>query len=315
MTLYPIRRPRLGVHIDPQALTVVEVGRDWHRGGYGLRLNDCRQLTLPTGLLRLSSTEPNILDMQAMTNHLVEALGRRGRRCLTLSLPDHCARIALFDFETLPQKPSEIDGLLRWRLQKDLNMPAGQTRMQYRVFRPASGAGKVENQLIRVLVAAVREDIVSQYEQLCEAVGAIPVSIGLSSLALLGWWRSLMTDHPTEALFLHATDCGFTFMAFREGCPAFLRSKGLPVEPTEEILATLHYYADRDAGRVPIQDQASPPLYMVKEQDWEIPPDSVDLPPLKLINLGWHSVRVARRSLPEHLPFSGLPALATLLAA
>lgn len=314
MALYPIRRPTLGLQISSHTMTLVEVRRDWRRGGHGWHLKACRRIDLPEGVIRLSSTELNLLDVQAVTHQLKGLLEGR-RRCVAVSLPDHCARIALFDFDTLPQKPAEVEAILRWRFQNDLNLAVGKSRMQYRVFRTATGAAKAEKPTVRILVAAVREEIVSQYEQLCEAAGVMPVSIGLSSLALIESCRPVMTSHPAEALFLHATDDGFTFMAFRQSCPVFLRTKALPGDQTEEILATLQYYADRGNGAASAAEQAAHhALYLVKQQTWQPPAGLGDFLPLKVITLDWDSVHVTRRVSPEPLPLCGLPALAAVLA-
>ncbi len=338
--LFPIRRPTVGLYVGSHALTVVEIGRDWRRGGKGRVLRQCRQIDLAPGLIRPSSIEANIVDLPAMTQHLKVALGNPDGRAVALSLPDHCARMALFDFETLPKKAEEVEALLRWRFQKDLNLTIGQARMQFRVFRPKGGAVKTGNSGVKVLVAAVREDIVAQYEMWCEAAGAIPMAIGLSSLAVVDMCRTMMTADRTEALFLHASETGFTFIAFRHGCPVFIRIKAMAddqagTEPTsetpvvdetvavsedpltQEILATLHYYADRDAGVASESEHAVHPIYVVTDQDWQAPALLGDFLPLKVVRIDWQAVRascaVKVESQPQ--PVTGLSALAAILAA
>jgi hypothetical protein len=308
---------------------------------------------VPPGLVRLSFAEKNILDVPALADHVRGLVGNGNGHCVALSLPDECARMALFDFETLPQNPAQVDALLRWRFQKDLSVVVGDARMPYRVFHPKPAAGQSANGTVRVLAAAVREEIVFQYEQMCEVAGVIPAAIGLSSLALLDSCRAAMTASSDHALFLHLTDSGFVFVAFQQGCPTFFRIKALHQDPpptaggldptanqdapgfsaeelVQEVLATLCFYADRYVRAVDGAGLAASPLYLVKGQERLDPAvedrgkdlgvhllsGSVsDSLKLNLVTLDWNVLCVSRSRPEDPLPGSGLPALAALLAA
>jgi len=353
MVFFPIRRPCIGLHVGPRALTLAEIGRDWRRGGRGWRLRRVQRCEVPPGLVRLSFAEKNILDVPALAGHVRGLLGNRKGHCVALSLPDECARIALFDFENLPQKPAQVDSLLRWRFQKDLSVAVGNARMPYRVFHPRPAAGQPPTKVVKVLAAAVREEIVSQYEQMCEDAGVIPAAIGLSSLALLDSCRAAMRTSSDNALFLHLTDSGFAFVAFQQGCPTFFRIKALHPDslPTaggpdpaanqdapgfsaeqlvQEVIATLYFYADRYVRTVNGSGLSASPLYLVKGQerlDPAVEDPGKDLGArllsgsvpdslnLNLITLDWNALSVARSRPEDPLPGSGLPALAALLAA
>ena len=345
MALFPVRRPTVGLHIGPRALTLVEVGREWRHAGRGWRLRQCLKRDLPGGVLQVSPTEPNIANLTILTDQLRTMLDGVRSNCVALSLPDQCARVALFDFETLPNKPAEIEALLRFRFQKDLAVPLGDARIAYRVFRT-----KIEGaSVVRVLVAAVRQEIVGQYEQWCEQAGGIPVAIGLSSFLLFDACTAAMTTSARDALFLHVTEHGLTFLAFQQGVPVFLRVKSLPVPPADvpgtddpqtapviqELVATLHYYADRHLGRSGETESRQCPLYLVKAygeyQMGRRVPDLKD--PLseaacevlsktlsdqlqvRLMTLDWNVLRVSSGSTNGPLSRSGLPAIAAMLAA
>jgi len=270
-------------------------------------------------------------------------VGRRKGRCIALGLPDHCARVALFDFETLPRKPAQVDALLRWRFQKDLSVAVGDARMPYQVFHAKPVPGQPPKRIVRVLAAAVREAIMSQYEQMCGEAGVIPVAIGLSSLALLDSCRAAMTAASDNALFLHLTDDGFAFAAFQQGCPVYFRVKALQGDSAsssgcfgeqlaQEVSATLHFYAERYLGTLNRLGFAAGPLYLVNGcerldplpfleehgQDLDaclLGGAITDPPSLKIITLGWDVLRLARSRSGERLPASGMPAVAALLAA
>jgi hypothetical protein len=341
MRFFPIRRPALGLHVGARALTVAEVGRDWLQGGYGCRVHRVQRWQVPQGLLRVSPVEKNILDVPGLAVYVRGLLGRRQGRCVALSLPDQCARIALFDFESLPQKPAQVDSLLRWRFQKDLSMAVGDARMPYRVFRPKPVPGQPAAKTVRVLAAAVREEVASQYEQMCEEAGAIPVAIGLSSLALLDACRASISPSSGNALFLHLTDTGFTFAAFQRWCPVFFRLKALYADPppsagtlgerlVQEVSATLHFYAERYLGSAHRLGTNAGPLYLVKGHEGLDPvlqESGRSLPELllegalaeplnlKVVTLAWEALRVHCGKPEQSLPGSGLAAVAMLLAA
>jgi len=300
-------------------------------------------------VLQLSATEPNIANNTLLSEQLREMLKGHAGTCIALSLPDQCARLALFDFEALPKKPVEVEALLRFRFQKDLAVPIGDARLAYRVFRT-----KTENsRMVRVLVAAVRQEIVAQYEQLCEQAGGIPVAIGLSSLLLFDACTAAMSTSARDALFLHVAEDGLAFLAFQDGVPVFLRTKGLPVIPlrapettavggtvdesplVQELLATLHYYADRYLGSPSGNGPRPCPLYLVKAygeyRAGRNTPDSqdplgesvsdllnaalADQLQLNLMALDWNVLRVCDGSAAGPLARSGLPAIAAMLAA
>jgi hypothetical protein len=234
MALFPIRRPRLGLSIGAHTLGLVEVTRAWS----GLDIRRCCLRELPAGLVRPSASDPNISDVGTLVGEVRALLGG-GRRPwqilpVALSLPDLCARVALFEFEAWPRKPAEGGALLRWRFQKELNVPAADARLAYRLF--PSGAGSHSNGTPvsrRVLAAAVPAKVMDQYEQVCEEAGLLPLSVGLSSLALFDLCRPAMLRPkdgegflvPHEVFFLSVTDGGYSFFALRDGSPVFLRMK------------------------------------------------------------------------------------------
>jgi hypothetical protein len=279
-TLFPIQRPRLGLAIDAGTLSLLESQRGWRRGWRDTDVRLCRTRSLPAGLVNLSATELNVKDVTALARE-VRALWGDSRATsrvasVALSLPDLCARVALFEFEVWPSKPAERDALLRWRFQKDRGMAATGARLAFRVFppRPGAPAGGTDK-THRVLAAAIQGSIIEQYEQVCEEAGLIPVSLGVASLRLFDLCRPVMaaaqgrvqsdapasgqapgpltgTD-PSEFFFLHVAQAGFSFFALRHDCPVFYRIKPLRNGHTnlaDEVRATVQFYDEsRPAAR------------------------------------------------------------------
>jgi len=323
MKLFPFKKPTFGLSIGANKLALAELRR-------GLRepsLRRCAERALPAGLLKLSSSEPNVTDVSALAKEfsaLIEGQGRIARPVpIALTLPDLCARVALHEFDALPRKTSELDGLIRWRVQKDWNMPVTDARVTYQTFRmPSSHASA--GAPIRVLTVAMRRDVIEPYEQACESAGLIPVRVGLTSLQLFDLCRTMIEatlKTAEECFYLYVGEGSFSFIAVRAGVPVFIRIKPLrnggingsaPHHASvvnDELLATLQFYMEREAGSGK-GPSPSRTLFLVNGEGM-IPalPDTLNV---SVAPMGWETLRVAR--LPSAIPqFTGLPAFAGVM--
>lgn len=323
MRLFPFRRPSLGLSIGADTLGLVEVRRGWREPS----LRRCVERALPAGLLKLSASESNVTDVAALATECSALLDGQGTVTrpvpISLSLPDLCARVALLEFDTLPAKPSEVEALIRWRLQKDLNLPVADARLTYQVFHPhVHSLPQGERAVVRVLVVAMRETVIGPYEQVCELAGLIPVRVGLTSLQLFDLYRPTLEatrNTDEECFYLSVGEGSFMFIAFQAGVPVFLRIKplrngstaGSTAAVADELLATLHFYMDREAlsERAPAFPR---PLFLVHEEGI-VPalPDSLDV---TVVPLGWSALRIAKQPSPVPL-FSSVPAFAGVMEA
>jgi Tfp pilus assembly protein PilN len=159
--------------------------------------------------------EPNITDRPALETLLRALIGQasKKRTPAVLVLPDLCARVSILDVEAVPARPSDCDALVRWRLEKESAFPLAGARIVTQPLGPKT-----------LLAVAVQEPILRQYEEVCEAVGLLPMEVDLASLRL---WPALKHPAPVAepAAWLSLLDGGFTFMTFRNGRPAFFRCK------------------------------------------------------------------------------------------
>jgi hypothetical protein len=323
MRLFPFMRPSLGLSIGAGTLGLVEVRRGWRE----LSLQRCTERTLPAGLLRLSASDANVTDVSALAKEFSALLDGQGIVTrpvpITLSLPDLCARVALFEFDSVPSKPSEMEALIRWRFQKDLNMPVADARLTYQLFQPMSAHAPTGGP-IRILAVAIRATVIEPYERACELAGLIPVSVGLTSLQLFGLCRSVMEtalNTTEECFYLYVGEGSFAFIAIRAGVPVFLRIKPLRNGGTngnalphvsavdDELLATLHFFMEQEA----VSGKGSGPsrLLFLVNGDGIVPalPDSLGI---SIVPLSWETVRIAKQ--PSTIPLSaGLPALAGVM--
>ena len=327
MRLLPVRRPTIGVSVGSKTLNLVEVSRNWRPGRtrrwLAQSLQRCTEQPVPPGLIRLSATEPNISDSAALSRELstlVDGTRKVARPVsIALILPDLCARVALFEFESLPHKPAEREQLIRWRFHKELNVPAGDVRLAYRVLpvsTPVSGGGPV-----RLLAVVIRRAVIEQYEQACQAAGFIPVSVNLASLGLFDLYRPAMESaikDGEECFFLHAGGDCLSFVAIRSGLPVFFRTKALRNGSAngngeavmQELLATLQFYQDSHAGR---STQMSTPLFVLGSRAAISLPDSMG--GVHMVPLGWEHAGISADGAPASFPLAGLAALAGVQGA
>jgi hypothetical protein len=243
MQLFPVRKPSIGLSLTAQAVTSVELSPSFWPGRHR-RIRSLKRHDLATDLVRLSTDENNISEVTAFARELTTLIGSRRCASVALSLPNQCAHIALLDFDGLPENPVECASLVRWRLEKDLQIPAADCRVTYRVFGLPAGGKLLDCPKHRMLVAAIRNNVLTQYEQACEQAGLLPVEVGIQGLQLFDLSRGMIRQDD-EWFFASFLDDQFFFVAVRQACPFLVRSKPLPKTPARrqlELMASIQYY-------------------------------------------------------------------------
>lgn len=264
MPLFPVQTPSIGLSLTTQAVTSVELSPSlWplrHRSIRALKRHD-----LATDLVRLSTEENNISEVATFAGNLTALIGSRRCASVALSLPNQCAHIALLNFDVLPENPAECASLIRWRLEKTLQIPAADCRVAYRVFGLPAGDQFSDSSKHRILVAAIRNNVLTQYEQACEQAGLLPVEVGIQGLQLFDLSRAMIRQDE-EWFFASFLDDQFFFVAVRQACPFLLRSKPLPKTPARqqlELMASIQYY-DELCASMGAKPQSSPrSLYLL----------------------------------------------------
>lgn len=162
---------------------------------------------LPAGAVRPAPLADNVTDhagVQQALQQVVGAVGEGERACVLL-VPDLLTRVALLDFDNWPERAEEADGLLRWRLKKDLPFDVNQAALAYQV-QPGRAAGR------EVLAVAGLRSLVHQYESCAEALGLHPGWVTPSTLATLG-----CVNGAGEARLLIKRDQGSLSLAIAQG--------------------------------------------------------------------------------------------------
>jgi hypothetical protein len=204
-------------------------------------------LELPEGVLRLSMTEPNVIDLPAFRQALssvLERAGALGASRVGLVLPDPVARVALISTAELTGKGrTPLDELLRFRLRKSLPFDVKDARLAW--LLPASRTAE------NAVVVAIFKPVLESYEAVCRSLGLFPGLVELSGLALLG--AELGAHAAGDRLLVNWDDAYVTLALTRDGWPLLIRTlsgpqAGDPSEVAREAANTLLYHRERLGG-------------------------------------------------------------------
>ncbi|HZU25456.1 MAG TPA: hypothetical protein VFA04_08030 [Bryobacteraceae bacterium] len=141
---------------------------------------DVKFQPLPDGALQVSPLHDNVQNAEELT----QALGRLApvqqgkKRRAALVLPDYAARVAVLDFDSLPDSAEEQRSLIRFRIKKGVPFDLDAAVLSYYPQTRRNGH-------IDVVVAVVAREIVGRFEEVFRAAGYQAGHIVPSSLAAL----------------------------------------------------------------------------------------------------------------------------------
>ena len=140
----------------------------------------CSTSELAPGCVVPELTEANLRQPDAVISALRETLGNVGARSrdLIVVLPDAAVRVALLDFETLPDRHDEAEGVVRFRLRKSLPFDVDKAKVSYQA--------QTANGTVRVVAAVALNTVVEEYEAVIREAGFVPGVVLPSMLAALG---------------------------------------------------------------------------------------------------------------------------------
>jgi type IV pilus assembly protein PilM len=198
---------------------------------------------LPAGAVRPAPMADNVADQPAVQQALQQVVGAvgEGERACVLLVPDLLARVALLEFDQWPGRAEDAEGLLRWRLKKDLPFDVSQAALAYQV-QPGRSAPH------EVLAVTALRSLVQQYEACVEALGLQPGWVMPSTLAALGCvdgggGARLLVKRDQNSLSL-AIGHGDNVRLFR--CLPLSASGGLGSDPLfEKVYPAVVFFQDQ----------------------------------------------------------------------
>lgn len=153
--------------------------------------------------------------LQEAIGALLESIGPASSPDAAVLLPDADARMAVFEFETVPRRAKDMRLALKERFHHGLPFDSETARIAWRV---QSGPRPVP-----VLATAASEEAVRRCEAACARVGLNPGYVGLSTAAAL----NLVTD-AAMTLVLRASRHTMTLAAVESGVVRLVRRIALP---------------------------------------------------------------------------------------
>jgi hypothetical protein len=267
MHLFRTHRANVGLSLRADGISLAVLGSGFRKRR---EIRWLEERTIRPGLLREGPAESNIDQLDELAAEIRAVMRPRWDPAIALSLPDACASMAVFAFQSLPAKVGELDALLRWRFEHEARCAVPDTTIISSVFPiPQSRRGTRPSQqdepvVAAVLAVAIKRAILQQYQHLCEAAGLFPVSIGVASLQLFDLYRRAMPG-TGECFFSTWASDMMVLVALREGAPVYLRSKRVRNASAlqAELQSSLQSFDDHyPHGERPIQANPSP-LFLV----------------------------------------------------
>lgn len=167
-------KPRVACEI---AADRVFAGRVSERGK---NIEMCAAGELSPGSVVPDLIEANLRAPDAICEAIRETLGSvSGRsRDVIAVLPDAAVRVVLLDFDTLPSKRAEAEGVVRFRLKKSLPFDVEKAKISYQIETSATG--------LRLIAAVALNTVVEDYEAAFRQAGYTPGVVLPSMLGALG---------------------------------------------------------------------------------------------------------------------------------
>ena len=279
-------RPRCSLKIGPRHAAWAELTRDLR----GRSSCSYRVAELADGLVRSSPGELNITDPVALEARLRELIGLRKGQTRPAVLA------SLLELDVVPSRADEREALIRWRLERDVHCPLTEAKVVSQVLGPKT-----------ILAVVIRDQVLRQYEAVCEAAGLAPVEVDIASFRL--WNLFLNAAAPQDPVAgLCLLDGGFTLLIFHEGRLAFQRIKMRSQDGFEDLANSLAYYTETHPEAVPkrltlISDAPEP----------ELMPRIAEKLKMEVVELTWTDLRRAGWvSVEDAVPAEALPAVASL---
>ena len=150
------------------------------RGSAAGHVELCASHSLPAGAVVPNLGNVNVLDGQVLRLAIAEALASvqdRSRDVIAV-LPDAAVRVVMLDFDTLPDKKQDAEGVVRFRLKKSLPFNVDQAALSYEVHHL--------NGHVKVLAAVSPQPVLEEYESAFRDAGYSPGVVVPSMLAALG---------------------------------------------------------------------------------------------------------------------------------
>ena len=228
--------PAIAVECAADRLAVVSVERGATPvvGAYAVE-------RLPAGIIAPSLNARNIVDVNGASDVLRRALERSGIRGgrAALVVPDAVARVSLIPFESVPERQTDLEQLIRWQVRKAVPFPIETAQISWQ-----RGAGN------DFIVTVARRDIIEEYEALCSRAGLYTGIVDIAAFNLVNAVLASGSVPDGDWMLVHLSANDASIAVIRDSELIFFRNKATaPDEPIEDLVhQTAMYHEDRLGG-------------------------------------------------------------------
>src|SRR5580693_4510979 len=148
----------------------------------------CAASELAPGCVVPDMVEANLRDRGRILDSVrqtLDSLSGRSRDVIAV-LPDAAIRVVLLDFDSLPAKRDDAEGVVRFRLKKSLPFDVDKAKISYHTQTSTTG--------VRLIAAVALTSVIEEYESVFREAGYSPGVVLPSMLAALG---AADADRPT----------------------------------------------------------------------------------------------------------------------
>ena len=167
-----IRLPHIACEVTPDGVGAARA----QDGAIGA----AHHCNLPAGTVTPALTSQNVQNARALSDAIAQALsavGGRGQEVIAV-LPDSAVRMTLLDFDSLPDRRSEAEATVRFRLRKSLPFDIDKAALSFDAQQTPKG--------LRVAASIVLQSVLEEYESAFRAAGSSPGVVMPSSVGALG---------------------------------------------------------------------------------------------------------------------------------
>ncbi len=234
------------LHAMPHPSLVVEIaGGHVAAARWGKRrghLEGVAVESLPLGAVMPSTVETNIPQPDAVRSALRRVFTRIPDRGAPIALlvPDLAVRVFILPFDNLPRRVEEALPLLRWRLKKSVPFDVDETVVSWN--RQDGREGNLE-----VVIAVARQQIVREYEQIVESLGAhagVVLGSTLATLPLLEERGSTLLVRLCGKMLTTVVTHGSNLCVYRSSEMAAEAKLLEPQAMLDEVFPAVAYYQD-----------------------------------------------------------------------
>jgi type IV pilus assembly protein PilM len=234
--LHAMPHPSLVVEIAEQHVAAARWGkRRGHLEGIAVE-------PLPLGAVMPSTVETNIPQPDAVRAALRRVFTRMPDRGAPIALlvPDLVVRVFILPFDSLPRKTEDALPLLRWRLKKSVPFDVDETVVSW--TRQTGHGGSLE-----IVTAVARQQILREYEQIVESLGAqagVVLGSTLATLPLLEERGATLLVRLCGRMLTTVITHGANLCVYRSTEMAAAAKLLEPQAVLDEVFPAIAYYQD-----------------------------------------------------------------------